>query len=160
MTGVLMSLVWKKLIIMNCMNLKNLLGKIKKNQKSQYSAKKLTRLLMNHLKSRLYKRKSYWPGEFTAFLEHLNASDADPDEKFCMISDPRGVLGFILDSEIKELTNTRKSMIFKSFCCDHSNHNGSCDAFWEQFLYYLKEFILTSLNNQNDLQFDLFPIED
>ena len=142
---------------MNCSHIKKLLGRVKKNKRNLHSAKKLTSFLMNYFKNRLAEGRYSWPEEFTVFLESISIGDLDCDEKFCMLSDPRNILDFLISCEIFVLSPARKIAIFKSSCCDsNASHDHNCDKFWEEFLYYLKEFILSSTYNQNDFGNELF----
>ena len=142
---------------MNCAHIKKLLGRIKKNKRNLHSAKKLTSFLMIYFKARLVSGRNSWPEEFTVFLESITMGDMDTDEKFCMLSDPRTILDFLINSEILQLSSSKKIAIFKSSCCDsNASHDHNCDKFWEEFLYYLKEFILSSTHNQNDFGNELF----
>ena len=138
---------------MNCAQIKKLLGRSRKNKRNLHSAKKLTCFLMNHFKFRV---RDAWPGELIGFLQGIGNGDLDVDEKFCMLSDPRNFLDFLI-AEIFRLSSVKKSAIFKSSCCDsNTSHDDNCDKFWEELLYYLKEFILSSTHSQNDFGSELF----
>ena len=142
---------------MNCAQIRKLLARIRRNKRSLHSAKKLTSFLMSYFKARVAVGRSSWPEEFTVFLEGIRVGDLDIDEKFCMLSDPRNVLEFLVSCEVLQLSSAKKSAIFRSSCCDsNAVHGDNCGKFWEELLYYLKEFILSSTYSQNDFGNELF----